>query len=230
MFRVTLMLGGNVVRKYPFDKEKVVVGRDADCEISINNVAVSRRHASIEKRGDQYILEDMHSGNGTFFNEEKIVSHPLANGDTFVIGKYSLTFELIGDVEEQVRDTIRKAGGEDATFRLDRKELDKLISKAGKPGEGGKGTLTPAAGGAPIPLNRAFHFAGSASDCTIPASGFMVAPRIAIFVRDEGGMRLIRVGGKMGKLLVNGQAVDTRILREGDTIEVCGAKFSYSEA
>ena len=227
MIRVTLSLGGNVVRKYPFEKEKVIVGRDPDCEISIDNVAVSRQHASITETDGEWILEDLHSGNGTFYEGEKITSQALASGDVFVIGKYSLLFESVSDAERIVKEAAVKAGGEDATFRLDRSELQKLIGKAAKPGEL-KATLTPEGGGSPIPLEKGFHFAGSSSDSTIPAAGFMVAPRIAAFLKDEGGFRLVRVGGKFGSVSVNNQAVDTRVLRQGDVVEICGKRYQYS--
>ena len=117
--------------------------------------------------------------------------------------------------------------GEDATFRMDRKDLEKLIGKAGRAGDV-RGSLIPGGGGSPIPLNRSFHFAGSASDCTVPAAGFMVAPRVAVFLKDEGGYRLVRVGGKFGKVQVNSQPTDSRILRAGDVVDICGRKYQYA--
>lgn len=228
MFRVTLSLGGTVVRKYPFEKDQITIGRDPDCDISIDNVAVSRNHATVSLADGEYVLEDLQSGNGTFVNGEKVVTHVLHSGDAFIIGKYTLLFEVVSDVEGLVKDAARKAGGEDATFRLDRKELDKLIGKAGRTGET-RGSLMPEGGGNPVPLNRAFLFAGSASDCTIPAAGFMVAPRVAVFLKDEGGYRIVRVGGKFGSVTVNSQAVDSRVLRAGDVVEICGKRWQYGE-
>jgi hypothetical protein len=227
MFRITLSLGGNVVRKYPFEKDSISIGRDADCDISIDNVAVSRTHATVTASPDGWILADMQSGNGTFVNNAKVSTHTLQSGDSFVIGKYNLLFEEVSDVDGVVKEAARKAGGEDATFRLDRKELEKLIGKAGRPGEV-RGSLIPEGGGTPVPLNKAFHFAGSASDCAIPASGFMVAPRVAVFLRDEGGYRLVKVGGKFGSVTVNGQVVDSRVLRAGEVVEICGKKYQYA--
>ena len=227
MFRITLSLGGTVVRKYPFEKDSVTIGRDADCDISIDNVAVSRNHAGITLSDGEYVLEDLQSGNGTFVNGAKIVTHVLQPGDSFVIGKYSLLFEPVSDVEAVVRESARKAGGEDATFRLDRRELEKLIGKAGK-GEG-KASLIPEGGGNPVPLNRPWHFAGSSSDSTIAASGAFVAPRIALFLKEEGGYRLVRVGGKFGKVTVNGQDVDTRVLRVGDVVDLCGKRYQFAQ-
>ena len=228
MFRITLSLGGTVVRKYPFEKDDCTIGRDADCDISIDNVAVSRKHASITLSDGEYVLEDLQSGNGTFMDGQKIVTHVLQNGQSFMIGKYSLAFETVSaDVEGVVRDAARKAGGEDATFRLDRRELEKLIGKGGARGEA-RGSLIPEGGGNPIPLNRPFVFAGSSSDCAISATGFMVAPRVAVFLRDEGGYRLVKVGGKFGSVTVNGQDADSRILRAGEVIEICGKRYQYA--
>lgn len=227
MFRITLSLGGNVVRKYPFEKDSITIGRDPDCDISIDNVAVSRTHASVSAAGADWVLADLQSGNGTFVNGAKVATHNLQSGEAFVIGKYSLLFETVSDVEGAVREAGRKAGGEDATFRLDRKELEKLIGKAGRPGEV-RGSLIPEGGGNPVPLNKPFVFAGSASDCTIPASGFMVAPRVAVFLKDEGGYRLVKVGGRFGSVTVNGQAADSRLLRAGEVVEICGKRYQYA--
>ncbi|MCK6480245.1 MAG: FHA domain-containing protein [Planctomycetaceae bacterium] len=227
MFRITLSLGGTVVRKYPFEKDSVTIGRDADCDISIDNVAVSRNHASITFTEGEYVLEDLQSGNGTFVNGEKVVTHVLQPGDAFVIGKYSLLFETVSDVESVVRESARKAGGDDATFRLDRKELEKLIGKAAK-GEA-KSSLIPEGGGNPVPLNRPWHFAGSSSDATIPASGPLVMPRIALFLKEEASYRLVRVGGKFGKVTVNQQDVDSRVLRVGDVIDICGKRYQFAQ-
>ncbi len=227
MFRITLSLAGNVVRKYPFEKDKVTVGRDAECDIAIDNVAVSRTHATISAAEGEFVLEDLQSGNGTFVNGEKIVTHVLQSGDAFVIGKYTLLFETVTDAGAVVQEAARKAGGEDATFRLDRKELEKLIGKAGKAG-GDKASLLPDGGGTAIPLAKPYHFAGSSSDATIPASGAFVAPRVAIFLKEEGQFRLVRVGGKFGKVAVNGQDVDSRVLRAGDVLDLCGKKYKFS--
>jgi hypothetical protein len=229
MFRITLSMGGSVVKKYPFpDKTQITVGRDADCDISIDNVAVSRRHCTVTQVDDQWMLEDLQSGNGTFFNGQRVQTHSLGSGESFVIGKYSLLFEVLDDAEQAVKETLKKAGGEDVTFRLDRKELDKLIGKAARGGEA-RGSLVPEGGGAPIPLTRPYHFAGSTSDCTIPAAGPFVAPRVVLFVREEGGFRAVRVGGKFGKVTVNNQDLDSRVLREGDVISICGKRFQFTE-
>jgi len=226
MLRVTLSLGGNVVRKYPFDRDRVVIGRDPECDIAIDNVAVSRNHASLRRDGASWLLEDLQSGNGTYVGGERISKRPMASGESFVIGKYTLLFETLSDAEAAVDAASRKAGGEDRTFRMESGDIERVVGKAGRGGDL-RASLVPQGGGSAIPLIKPFYFAGSAPDCAIPASGFLVSPRVALLVRDEGGYRLVKVGGRFGKVTVNGQASDSRVLKSGDVVDLCGRTFKY---
>jgi pSer/pThr/pTyr-binding forkhead associated (FHA) protein len=69
-----------------------VIGRSPDCEIFLDDVTVSRKHATISRRGDQVTIEDQGSLNGTFVNRRRVESAPLDDGDELQIGKYRLTF------------------------------------------------------------------------------------------------------------------------------------------
>ena len=103
MFRITLSMAGSVVKKYPFtDKTSITVGRDPDCDISIDNVAVSRRHCTLQEADGEWVLEDLQSGNGTYVGGERISRRPLSSGESFVIGKYTLLFETLSDAEAAV--------------------------------------------------------------------------------------------------------------------------------
>jgi len=55
--------GGEVVRRR--EKDAVVIGRDHDCGLVVDNDQVSRHHCTIERRGDKYVLTDT-SSNGTY--------------------------------------------------------------------------------------------------------------------------------------------------------------------
>jgi serine/threonine-protein kinase len=58
----------------------------------------SRRHAVIERRGNQYVLTDVGSVNGTLLNGVRLPSHrpqPLKDGDRVRIGDVEMYFELI---------------------------------------------------------------------------------------------------------------------------------------
>src|SRR5262249_23380358 len=48
------------------------------------------------KQGQGWLLQDQGSGNGTLVNGEKVGEHPLADGDTFVIGDTEIQFSIQG--------------------------------------------------------------------------------------------------------------------------------------
>ena len=55
--------GAEVVRRR--EKDAVIVGRDPECGLVVDNDQVSRHHCTIERRGDKYVLSDT-SSNGTY--------------------------------------------------------------------------------------------------------------------------------------------------------------------
>lgn len=67
-------------------QDQVRIGRDADCQISIEDRQVSRQHAQVYLRDGVCYLEDLGSKNGTFFSGEQ-VSEPvrLSDGDILQI-------------------------------------------------------------------------------------------------------------------------------------------------
>jgi pSer/pThr/pTyr-binding forkhead associated (FHA) protein len=72
--------------------DRTSIGRSPDCDIFLDDVTVSRRHAVLLRRDDSFVIEDQGSLNGTFVNRHRIESAELADGDELQIGKYRLTF------------------------------------------------------------------------------------------------------------------------------------------
>ena len=54
---------------------------------------VSKEHCHIELVGDEYVLKDLGSLNGTFVNGERVKEHPLQPGDEITIGSTRIVFE-----------------------------------------------------------------------------------------------------------------------------------------
>lgn len=81
------------------------VGRNASCQLSLDDPLVSRRHALFEVTPTGVTLEDLASRNGVIVNGQKIEGKtPLAVGDRILIGSQELTL-LAG------RDAAMGSGG-----------------------------------------------------------------------------------------------------------------------
>ena len=84
--------GGRAGEHFLLEKEETTVGRSPDCDVFLDDVTVSRRHALVVRRDGKFFIEDKGSLNGTFLNRRSIESGPLDDGDELQIGKYKLTF------------------------------------------------------------------------------------------------------------------------------------------
>ncbi len=72
---------------------EVTIGRSRECSIFLEDLAVSRLHATIRQLSDgAYELEDNHSATGTFVNGEAIAHCLLKEGDIVQVGANRLTF------------------------------------------------------------------------------------------------------------------------------------------
>ena len=94
--------GGGVVgslvlpdgRRVPVGDDPVTIGRLADCEITVTDKNVSRRHAEIRRRRDAIVLVDLDSTNGTLVNGSPVKESPLVDGDEVAVGETVLRYEL----------------------------------------------------------------------------------------------------------------------------------------
>jgi hypothetical protein len=84
--------GGRVGESFAVEGERMSIGRRPDSAIFLDDVTVSRDHALLINRGDQWHLDDCGSLNGTYVNRSRIDSQRLDDGDEVQIGKYKLTF------------------------------------------------------------------------------------------------------------------------------------------
>src|SRR5262249_53277741 len=70
--------------------DPIILGRSSSCTVVLHDGAASRRHSSIERHGNEYVLTDLQSGNGTFVNSPGIrinAPYTLQDGDELIIEK-----------------------------------------------------------------------------------------------------------------------------------------------
>ncbi|MFN2470083.1 MAG: FHA domain-containing protein [Gaiellaceae bacterium] len=84
--------GGRAGEHFLPTSERMLIGRSPDCDVFLDDVTVSRRHAVLIERDGRFSIEDQGSLNGTFVNRRRIDSAELEDGDEVQIGKYRLTF------------------------------------------------------------------------------------------------------------------------------------------
>jgi pSer/pThr/pTyr-binding forkhead associated (FHA) protein len=84
--------GGRAGEHFALRQERTTIGRSPDCDIFLDDVTVSRRHAVALKQGDAFVIEDQGSLNGTFLNRRRIETAELSDDDELQIGKYRLVF------------------------------------------------------------------------------------------------------------------------------------------
>ena len=72
----------------------VTIGRASECEIAVQDPNVSRRHAEVRREGDEFVVVDLGSTNGTKVNGAG-VKRPkrLTDGDEIMVGTTRLRFE-----------------------------------------------------------------------------------------------------------------------------------------
>jgi pSer/pThr/pTyr-binding forkhead associated (FHA) protein len=90
-----LMTIRGTLRTYEVLSE-MTIGRSRECDIFLEDLAVSRLHATIHQLPDGgFEIEDHHSASGTFVNGLRITRYRLLEGDVVQIGSSRLTFRRL---------------------------------------------------------------------------------------------------------------------------------------
>lgn len=84
--------GPSAGARFLLDAAKTIAGRSVDADIFLDDVTVSRRHAEFVREGDDFVVRDIGSLNGTYINRSRIDAAVLRSGDEVQIGKYRLTY------------------------------------------------------------------------------------------------------------------------------------------
>lgn len=75
-----------------FEHSQIVIGRNADVQLQLQDDGVALLHAMIEDRGGEYYISDLGSQNGTFKNGNRILEDKISSGDDLTIGPFRVQF------------------------------------------------------------------------------------------------------------------------------------------
>ena len=149
------------------DKNRIVIGRNSDCDVVLNYGTVSKWHAAITKKSaNRYTIEDGGSTNGTFVNGRRIKKlTEITSTDKIFIGRHQLSLEgKIKDLNEELAITavgIEKTypNGVKALKKMDLSIPSKSLIAIMGPSGCGKSTLLKALNGdTPASKGRIFLF------------------------------------------------------------------------
>jgi hypothetical protein len=224
MFQIGIFLRERLLGRSTFDDEEVRIGRSADNEVCIDNLAFSRYHASIETVDSVQVLRDFSSQNGTFVNGERVVGRRALNdGDRITIGKFVLAYRA-DKKPESGKAAIRDA----ASYALAGQTLCvPLANPASDVRERScpfLGYLEGGTKGIVHPLARDVSVIGSSPEAAVTVAA-PAAARVAAIVRGWRGFSLVALGPGLKR---NGKLVDHFVsLRSGDQVVVGAETFTF---
>jgi pSer/pThr/pTyr-binding forkhead associated (FHA) protein len=219
MAKLVLSSGGTVVFQCFVDQERLGVGRDPANRIVVNDPKVSREHAAIVAVGNDHILEDLASANGTVVNGQRMSRRILQHGDVVELGAFRLRY-------------LNPKAAED---ELDRTMLiDGITARAGL-AAAGETLAVPRTRATRIkfPRGRVTMLSGPRAGMTIELDRVVTTfgkpgRRSAVLVRRPHGYFLAHVEGRRAPR-VNGQPAgrEARRVNAGDVIEVADERFQF---
>jgi tetratricopeptide (TPR) repeat protein len=80
-------------KRFDLTLPEIRIGRGADQDVVLSDIAVSRRHVTLHAEGGRYRIRDLGSGNGTLVNGQRVDTKVLADGDHIEIGQTVMRFE-----------------------------------------------------------------------------------------------------------------------------------------
>src|ERR1043166_7269787 len=100
----------------------LVVGRSTECQLSLDDPLVSRRHAILKVTAERVTVQDLGSRNGVVVNGKRTEgAHELSPGDKIAIGSQEMVFHVAEDVpagpsqlDEHYRRATQTLGDDDA--------------------------------------------------------------------------------------------------------------------
>ena len=76
-------------QEFPLSKPAITLGRSG-VDINLSDPEVSRRHCLVKVFGDRFVVVDLKSTNGTYFEGRKVMTAKLGTGGKFTVGNTTL--------------------------------------------------------------------------------------------------------------------------------------------
>ncbi|NMB73603.1 MAG: FHA domain-containing protein [Myxococcales bacterium] len=189
-----VLLGEQVVLQRSFMPPAMFIGRDPTCELRLDNLSVSRRHARIGWERGRFVLQDLNSSNGTLVNGKPVDRRDVGLDDVITVGKY------------HIRIAVPEA--------MPLPQATVMVSAAGP----GSGQLFLVCGEQSVELKHDITI-GRVDGVDLRLRGFGIKPIHArLHNTDEGSVRLDCV--EKAWVRVNGARVRSTLLKPGQAFAI----------
>ncbi|MGD8372446.1 MAG: ATP-binding protein [Syntrophobacterales bacterium] len=89
-YELLIIKGPGEGQAYPLDDDEVIIGRDASCQVSLDDRTLSRQHAKIMRHDGVLTIEDLGSVNGILVNGVRVSKSDLKEDDRLTLGNVEL--------------------------------------------------------------------------------------------------------------------------------------------
>ena len=228
-----ILESGHKPRLFELKQDTLRIGRASDNDLVLANVSISRHHAELSRgKSAAAVLTPTAENNPVLINDVEIsTATTLQHGDNVRLGKFKLTwrhedqmemYELHKLSELPLFHSLAEGNTEHQTHALPASLQRKLIEyellreRGGLTGEDG------------LQIRLGTNIAKIGPDDAIPCASRW-GKRTAATIEWSGNGHMLTTTGFLAKVTVNGEAIQSHILRRGDEISVNGTTFTYGK-
>jgi pSer/pThr/pTyr-binding forkhead associated (FHA) protein len=249
MAKLYLKFEQQLLKEVNLEPGTLTIGRLPDNMLQIDNLAVSGHHAKVVTEGNQSVIEDLGSLNGTYVNNQRVGKATLNDGDQVLIGKHVVQFRKEEPVAAPPPPAPKPATPKlDATVVLDTKKSQEMFAGMNVAANAGANAgPAPSAPVAPAKerigvlnvldgrtdqtqyvLTGKMTMIGKSPMASIRLKGFF-APNTAALISRRDNKYFIAASEAKIKIRINGNDVTGQHeLNDGDVVEVGNVKAAFS--
>jgi|GEM_PF-1812766 len=207
---------GEASRRFRLEPGELSIGRAEDNTLVLPDVEVSRRHAKIIVADETVVIEDLGSGNGTYFQGTSIDRMIVDDGSEIVIAPYTLQFIIPNEITEQITDP-----GTDA-------DIEALATAEGNADAVAARLVTLQGQGLDdfyeLPPTGATMGRAEQREITLPDPA---ASRNHAQLLNASGSWWVRDNGSVNGTFVNGRRIRETPLSPGDRVRIGATEFRF---
>lgn len=208
------------------DGQSVSIGRGKECDVTIDNTAISRKHISIQLQNGLYFVSDLGSTNGTFVNGNRIdKKQPVSENDNISFSKFTLSPATEFQDENNVLSSASTAGMDmnEETIFVSTPKTQKPKTQQFIPKE--KGPFLKALQGNATPEGLSLHGTNSVkigkdSTCDIIITGWFVAKAQCYIIKRSKGYFIVPQKSWAATYVNDKKITEEHPLYQGDIIKI----------